>query len=477
MSKKEAASPAAGNALKGFLGFLIFVEVTSGFVQGFYSPLLPELAKHVGVSSEAMNWFQTAQAIAAAVSVPLLSRLGDLYGPRRILRGAVFAVLVGTILIAVVPSYPVVLIGRVLIGPLGVWLPLAIAIVYARTAGETATRSISILSASLMGGIVLGTIVAGIADSISPNLVITLLVPVIMVAISLYAVVFRLPDSVAEAVASIDWAGFAGLAAMMVSLIVALAYLGPSHAVLSGVMFAVTVAIGALWFWWEKRVSNPAVDLSLVLSPGLGVFYIVGFLLGIVMIDAPPALADFLAHDPSIYGYGFMAGTTLIAEMITVMLLLATAGAFASSFISKRFGMRRTLIAAAGVGAVGQLSLAVFHTFLPAFWIGGALTGAGLGVLVGALPALVAQSAPRDKTGIATGLYNALVAMGGAVGGALFRLALVAFREKPDFFDGAHIVHVEGYMTIWVISGATFVLIALLLIRVKMPDAVVEETE
>lgn len=462
---KTGSEITAGNAVKTMLTFLIFVEVTSGFVQGYYSPLLPKIAEHVNVSSEAMGWFQTTQAIAAAVTVPLLSRLGDIYGPRKVLRGAILAVLAGTLLIALVPSYPIVLVGRVFIGPLGVWLPLAIALVYARTVGEGATRAISILSASLMGGIVVGTLAAGIADALLPNIVIVLLVPVVMVLGSAYAVFFKLPEGTDLAFARVDWVGFAGLAVMMVSFIIALAYVGPTHATASIIMFAVTIVVTAAWLWWEKRAESPAVDLNLVFSPGLGILYVIGFLLGIIMIDGAPALSDFLSHDPEMYSYGFGAGTGLIAEMITVMLLFATAGAFASSFIAAKFGMRRTLLVSAVVGAVGQAMQVPLYEQLTVFWFSGALTGLGLGVLIGALPALVAHSAPRDRTGIATGLYNSMVAMGGAVGGALFKLSLAAFR------DADKMTHIGGYMTIWGIGALVFVLIALLVLRVRLPES------
>lgn len=477
MSGQVDSSTVDKNAVGRLLAFLIFVEVTSGFVQGYYSPLLPEIAKHVGVASEAMGWFQTVQAIAAAVSVPLLSRLGDMYGPRKILRGAIVAVLVGTLLIALVPSYPIVLLGRVFIGPLGVWLPLAIALIYARTVGESATRSISVLSASLMGGIVLGTIAAGVFSVLLPNLVYALLVPVILVLASAYIVFFILPEGEQGPHSTVDWAGFAGLAVVMVAFIIALAYVGPTHATFSAIMFAVTVVATLIWLRWEKRVSSPAVDLQLVFSPGLGLLYIIGLLLGIVMIDGAPALSDFLSHDPELYAYGFGAGTGLIAEMITVMLLAATAGAFASSFIAKKFGMRATLIAASALAAVGQLAQIPLYETLSVFWVSGAATGFGMGVLIGALPALVAQSAPRDRTGIATGLYNALVAMGGAVGGAAFKLSLSAFKDDARVVDGVRLVGVGGYMTIWAISGAVFVVIALILLRVRMPEAVKEETD
>lgn len=463
----EPSSPskAAKKATGSVLVFLIIIEVTSGFVQGFYTPLLPDLAKHVGVSGEAMNWFQTAQAMAAAVVVPLLSRMGDIFGARRILRGAILSVLIGALMIALLPTYSLVLLGRVLIGPLGVWLPLAIAIIYARTTNGSATRSISILSASLMAGIVIGTVVAGIAEALLPGLVLSLLIPVVMIAISAYAVFFKLPRDIDLSPGTIDWLGFGGLGAFMLALILALAFVGPTHATTSIVLFVVTAVIFIAWIWWERKVSDPAVDLEIVVSPKMGPLYITAFAVGIVMIDAPPNLADYLSRDPERFGYGFAAAPELLAAMIATMLLFATAGAFLSSFAAAKFGMRRVLVAASILGALGQLIIIPLPHTMAAFWVSGILTGFGLGVLVGALPALVARAAPEGRTGIANGIYASLLAMGGAVGGAIFKQVLVAFRDENK------ITALGGYISIWGISLAVFVIAAVMMAKVELPAA------
>lgn len=461
----KPSSTSAKAKVGSVLVFLVVVEITSGFVQGFYTPLLPDLAHHVGVSGEAMNWFQTAQAMAAAVMVPLLSRMGDLYGARKILRVAIVSVLIGTLVIALVPSYPLVLVGRVFIGPLGVWLPLAIAIIYVRTAGGSATRSISILSASLMSGIVLGTVASGLAEAFLTSLPVILLVPSVMVLASAYAVFFRLPADIDLATGRIDWFGFAGLGALMLTFILALAFLGPTHGTTATILFAVAVAIFVLWVWWERRVPEPAVDLKLVVSKSMGPLYLAAFAIGVIMIDAPPNLADYMSRDPQVYGYGFAAGSGLLAAMIAVLLIFATTGAFLSSFIAAKFGMRRTLVTACLVGAFGQLMLVPFSSIMIVFWASGSLTGLGMGVLVGTLPALVSHAAPEGSTGIANGIYASLLAMGGAVGGAVFKQVLVAFRDEH------RITALGGYITIWGVSAALFLLAAFMMATVSLPTS------
>lgn len=465
---KSNATPSESKPAKAagsVLAFLIVIEVASGFVQGYYTPLLPRLAAHVGVSGEAMNWFQTAQAMTAAIVVPLMSKLGDLYGPRRILRVAIASVFIGTLLIALVPSYPVVLIGRIFVGPQGVWLPLAIAIIYVRLSGQSATRAITILSASLMGGVVLGTFAAGITDALLPNLVLALLVPPLIILISSYGVFFKIPADIDLGTGKVDWLGFAGLGAVMISIIFTLAHIGPEHVRHSIVLLLATAAVFGAWIYWERKVQYPAVELSLVVSRSIGPLYVTAFVMGVLIIDVPSNLADFLSRDPETFGYGFHASTSTISGLIATLLICATAGAFASSFIAAKFGMRRMLITATLMGAVGQLLMVLMPHVFAAFWVSGLLTGLGVGVLSGALPAMVSHAAPEGKTGIANGLYAALLAMGGAVGGAVFRKVLMAFR------DSTGITELGGFLTIWIICIALFLLAATMLTLVQIPSS------
>ncbi len=469
-SKSATAGSAVPKAAGSILLFLIIVEIASGFVQGFYTPLLPELAGHVGVTSEAMNWFQTAQAMAAAILVPLLSRLGDVLGPRKVLRAAMIVVLIGTLLIALVPSFPVVLIGRVLIGPLGVWLPLAITIIYVRLSGESATRAITLLSASLMLGVVVGTITAGVVDSLSSSMVVSLLVPSLVVLIAAYGVFFKIPADIDLGTGKIDWLGFAGLGLVMITIIYSLGHVGYQHMKFSILLLFITGVIFVAWVAWEQRVKDPAVDLGLVVSRKIGPLYLTGFVMGIIITDAPPNLAAYMSSDPGNFGYGFSASTASISLLIAALLVFATAGAFASSFIAERIGMRVTLVGAALLGALGQLVLVLMPHVMGAFWIQAVVTGFGVGILSGSLPALVSHAAPEGKTGVANGLYTALLAMGGAVGGAVFKKILETFHNDVG------VVGIGGYMAIWGFLVLAFLVAAAMLTMVEVPSPAKEST-
>ena len=74
--------------LAGVVGALVVVEATSGVLQGYYSPLYSDMARHLDINDAHINWFEAAQLLLSAIVVPLLARLGDMIGHRKVLIGS-----------------------------------------------------------------------------------------------------------------------------------------------------------------------------------------------------------------------------------------------------------------------------------------------------------------------------------------------------------------------------------------------------
>ena len=75
-------------------------------------PALPVLGRHYGASLGEMAWFATAFQLMAVATVPLLGRLGDLIGKRRVLLSALIAFAIGSLLCAVTTSIGIAIAGR-----------------------------------------------------------------------------------------------------------------------------------------------------------------------------------------------------------------------------------------------------------------------------------------------------------------------------------------------------------------------------
>src|SRR3954447_16715788 len=72
-------------ALPSIVGFLAFVEFTSGILQGYYTPMLTDIARHLGIHDADVNWLEGAQLMLSALVVPAFAKLGDMVGHKRML--------------------------------------------------------------------------------------------------------------------------------------------------------------------------------------------------------------------------------------------------------------------------------------------------------------------------------------------------------------------------------------------------------
>ena len=67
----------ATHGLVAVVGFLVCVELASGILQGYYTPIWQDVAHHLGIRDADVNWFEAAQLIVGALVIPLLARLGN----------------------------------------------------------------------------------------------------------------------------------------------------------------------------------------------------------------------------------------------------------------------------------------------------------------------------------------------------------------------------------------------------------------
>lgn len=444
-SSTKTTDGAPSTRMLTVVGFLVFVEFSSGFLQGYYVPLLDQIRDHLGVSDAAIPWFVTVQTLAAGVCVPILAKLGDIFGHRRLLRIGIIAVLVGSALVAFAPDFPLVLLGRILSGPLAAWLPLEIAIVHSQIKGETARRAIGMLAAAITSGALVGSLAAGLFSSLFESTILQLLVPVVMVAISAVFVFTLVPESIVRAASKIDWPGFVLLAIFMLSLLIGINALTNSLGFGVGLL-AIAAVLVAAFAWWEFRAEVPALNLRVLFSNRLWPVYLTSFLFGIVLFGTQSITTTFFAGHAEITGYGFGFSPGQISLVTGVNTLLAAVGAIIYAPIASKATLKGVLVLGSAIIAVAHVLLIIGHSFLPMAIGSIALAGLGSGLLLGGLPAATTEASPEDETGIAAGVYNSVKTLGGAVAGAIFSSVLGLFLV-PE----AGASSLGGYITIWVI--------------------------
>lgn len=450
-------SPTARSAL-AIVGFLVFIETCSGILQGSVPVLVPLIGTQMHVSSGNLNWVNTLPLLVSGISVPLASKLGDIYGHRRLILITMILVAVGSLLTVATSSFGVFLAGRALQGLFAAWLPLDFSIVRDRIRGKQAGAAIGLLVGAVTLGATLGAVGSGLLSQHVRTVQAIMWFPAAAVLLCLPVVVFLIPESVTRNRSRIDWPGALLLSAGLGAGLLVLARGGDwgwgSGTVLA--LAAAAVAALAAFAFTELRTAQPLIDIRLAAGRRLAPLYVLSFVVGVAMYGAETANATFMAT-PKMFGLGFGFDTL----DLSLMALPTTVAAFASAAVSARLlralGARLALALGFIALTASYALIAVAHDAPWQFVVSGVLAGSGLGLVLGALPVQIMGYLPADQTGIGTGIYNTLKALAGSVSGAVFGVVLDRNLLKIPI-PGVSLADIHGYILVWTSCAAVCLL-------------------
>ena len=109
--------------------YLALGGLSFAVLQSLVAPALSTIGKDLNVAPSDASWVLTAYLLSAAVLTPILGRLGDMVGKRRVLIVVLALLLAGTVLAALAPNLGVLIVARALQGAAGAVMPLSIGIV------------------------------------------------------------------------------------------------------------------------------------------------------------------------------------------------------------------------------------------------------------------------------------------------------------------------------------------------------------
>jgi EmrB/QacA subfamily drug resistance transporter len=399
--------------------------------QSMVSPILPLLQRNLHTDQNTVTWVITSWFLSAAVCTPILGRIGDKVGKKRVLVAVLIASAVGSVLAALATSMATMIFGRVILGASGGLLPLSFGIIREEFPRERVPGSVGVISSLLAIGGGVGLLIAGpIGHTIGYRWLFW--IPAIVVLIAAVGAHFVIPESRVRAVGRINWAAAVLLSIWLVALLLAVSKVHEwgliSARVLALLGFAIVAA--AVWVSVEIRSDFPLVDMRMMRIPAVWTTNLVAFLFGLGLYAMGAFLPAFL-QTPSGTGYGFGASITesgLIAlpQTVTQFLFGVTAG-----YWTRRFGARPLLIAGSAVAVPAFMILAFAHHELWQVVAALILMGAAFGLAFSAMSNIIVDSVPSHQTGIASGISANLRTVGGAIGGALMA-SVVTARLLPS---------------------------------------------
>lgn len=456
-------------SLAGIVGFLAFVEFTSGVLQGYYTPMLTDIARHLGIHDADVNWLEGTQLMLSALVVPAFAKLGDMFGHKRMLLWSTALTALASLALPFTDSFAVFLVAWTLQGFYVVWLPLEIAIIWSRSRGREGSslltaRAAGILVAMLEAGAIIGALLGGQLVDTLP-LWVVLLVPALLVVACFFVIRFGVKESDQLAGGKLDLVGLTLISVALIaftgglSLLRLNGYADPlAWSVTSlGLLLIVPFALH------ELRHSDPLIDVRMFRSPALAPVFLTAGLFGVSVLGAQAPLSTFARTDPAVYGYGLGTSGFATSLIIGLYLIGMITGALLFPLVARLLTPRITLIAAALLVALGYLMFLPLHDSYTQVVTNMVIAGIGSGALVAALPAAAASAAPATQTGVATGLTNSVKTVGGAIASAVFGMALMHGVGEAATGGGETAGSLSGYFTVWAVCGVTALVAAVLL--------------
>lgn len=387
---------------------------------------LADLPHTLRTSPDNVSWIVTATLLTSAVAMPIISRLADMFGKRKMLLLCLVLVSIGSLIGAVGGSLAVVLIGRALQGVSFAIVPIGISVMRDLLPPHRIGAAVALMSATLGIGGAIGLPVGGLIYSHLGLSAVFLMSAAVGIAL-LVLVPLVVPESAIRSPGRVDYVGSLLLSAALLALLLAISKgstWGWSSALTLG-LFAAAVVIITVWIPYELRLTQPLVDLRTMARRPVMLTKIATVLIGFSMFGQLLGVTQLLTLPEGVgAGFGFspmQAGLLLLPSGL-VMVLLAPV----SAGISNRFGAKTTLVIGGLLVVVGYLVIIPWIGSLAGLLIGSTLTGSGIALAYAAMPTLIMRSVPVTETASANGLNALLRSIGTSSSSAVVAMLMTS---------------------------------------------------
>ncbi|MFG2457681.1 MFS transporter [Streptomyces sp. NPDC048523] len=389
----------------------------------------PAIQADLEASFADVQWITNGYFLALAVALITAGKLGDRFGHRQTFLIGVVGFAAASGAIGLSSSIAGVVTFRVLQGLFGALLmPAALGLLRATFPAEKLNMAIGIwgmvIGASTAGGPILGGV---LVEHVNWQSVFFINVPVGVLALVL-GVLILLDHRAENAPRSFDILGIALLSVAMFCLVWALIK-APTWGWGDGLTwtFIAASAVGfALFAFWETKVKEPLIPLALFRSVALSAGVVLMVLMAIAFMGGLFFVTFYLQN---VHGMSPIdAGLHLLP--LTGMMIVGSP--LAGALITK-LGPRIPLAGGMAATAIAMYGMSTLETdtgsALMSLWF--ALLGLGLApVMVGATEVIVGN-APMELSGVAGGLQQAAMQIGGSLGTAVLG-AVMASKVDGD---------------------------------------------
>ncbi len=388
--------------------------------------VLPEIIREMGIlptELDRASWTITGYLLGYLAAMPLLGRLSDVWGHRRLFLLSMALFMVGSVAVALTTSLEWLVAARVFqaVGA-GALIPISIAIAGDLFPAGRRGLALGLIGASAEAGGVIGPLWGGIiVRFLDWRWVFWINLPLGIVV--LVAMVFLLVPSPRYR-AKVDYVGGLLIAVSLASLTLAVSRIDSRDLAMFG-YFAGAAAALAMFVVRQRSVDYPLLPGSMLRGAAFrganATHVLVGAALIIGMVTVPLMANTVMGLSPLDGGLWLMRMTAAIPV-----------GAVLGGLACQRVDYRIPAVLGLGLVALGFSLMSGWDTSIgdPALTIHLALAGLGFGLLIAPIALAATDSVGEDARGAAAGMVSASRVVGMALGLA----AVTAWGSQR--FDG-----------------------------------------
>jgi MFS family permease len=446
----EESGAGEPDRLRGVVPVLALAGISVAVMQTLLVPVVAQLPQLLRTAPSDAAWVVTATLLSGAVATPVMGRLGDLYGKRRLILASLATMVVGSLVCGLTSSLVPMVAGRALQGFAMGAIPLGIGIMRDELPPDRLGPAMAFMSSSLGVGGALGMpLAAFIAQRTDWHVLFFCAAALGVVAMLLVRAV--VPESRRRLGGRFDFPGALGLSAGLVALLLPIskgAQWGWGSALTLG-LFASSAVVFLLWGVMELRIAHPLVDLRSTARRQVLLTNLASITVGLAFYAATLVLPQLLQL-PRSTGYGLgrsmLVAGLCVAPMGVAMMLVSRL----SARISAARGPKVSLMAGLVILAVAYLAGTVLMSAVWQVVLTAVLIGFGIGIAYSAMPALILGAVDPSESGAANGLNTLMRSIGTSTSSAVVGVVL-ARMSTP--LGGTAVPTLEGFRVSFVIAA------------------------
>jgi len=405
------------NALRALLS-MVGVALLLNYVETMVIPGAPTIQKDFATTASTVSWITSAFLIVGSAVSPLLGKMGDSYGKKRMFLVALTFYTAGVGLAGFSPSVYFLIAARAIQGIGFAIVPLALAIIAETFPRERMAAAQGIISATFAIGAAVGLVIgAYIVENFGWQWAFH---SAFVASVALFVIISRtLPSGNPGTGRKVN---YSTIGLLMAGVSLTLLYLteGPYQGWYSAYDLAALGAGLALtvgFFVAESRVANPLIQLRLLRIKNVLVANGVGIISGIAMFLIFFAVTYYSQIPKAFGGLGLdVISSGLTIAPATVMMLVA--GPLLGRLV-QRVGPKPTLILGAAIAMAGMLLFVANRSTPTDVMIDMAVSLVGVVSILIPITNMVSISLPPETVGTGLGLNTMLRNIGGAIGPVL----------------------------------------------------------